>query len=145
MVAPSRQQAVIDSLLAISDGVRRVLERDLDTRDITFQQYNVLRILAPAGAEGLATLAVAERLLERTPGVTRLMDRLERQGFVSRTRGSDRRQVLCSITEAGAALVTELQPSVERAEQSVLACLNPNELGALQHFLNRLRANIDNT
>ena len=138
----SRHQTAVRSLLAIAEDIRNVVERDLLARGITFQQYNVLRILADAGAEGLPTLEVAERLLERAPGVTRLMDRLERQGLAARTRGADRRQVFCAITEKGSSLLNDLRPRVERAEESVVSGLNPNELAALSHFLNRIRARL---
>ena len=138
--APSRHHAVVRSLLSIADHVRARLERDLAARGITFQQYNVLVILADAGPEGVPTLEVAERLMERAPGITRLMDRLERQGFVTRTRGQDRRKVLCSITPQGLELVESIRPAVSQFEESVVGCLNPNELGALNHFLNRMRA-----
>jgi DNA-binding MarR family transcriptional regulator len=140
--ADARHHAAIRSLLAIADRIRGGLERELTPHEITFQQYNVLRILADAGAEGLPTLEVAERLMERTPGITRLMDRLEGRGLVTRKRGADRRQVLCSISDAGAKVVTELHPTVAAVEQSAVIGLNPNELGAFNHFLNRIRAGI---
>ena len=97
-------------------------------------------ILADAGSEGLPTLEVAERLLERAPGVTRLMDRLERRGLVTRRGGEDRRQVFCAATDSGAAIVGQLRPTVALAEEAVVSCLNPHELGVLNHFLNRICA-----
>jgi DNA-binding MarR family transcriptional regulator len=138
----SRHQAVVRSLLGIAEGVRGVMERDLESRGITLQQYNVLRILADAGDAGLPTLAVAEHLLERAPGITRLMDRLERQGLVARNRGTDRRQVFCSLTADGAAVVEDLQPRMTEAASAAVGCLNPNELAALLHFLNRIRSRL---
>jgi DNA-binding MarR family transcriptional regulator len=141
----SRQQAVVRSILAISEGIRNRLERDLELGDVTLQQFNVLRILAEAGDGGLPTLVVAQRLLERAPGITRLMDHLERQGLVRRERGVDRRQVICAVTDRGAALVREIGPAIRRAEEIVVSCLNPNELGALHHFLNRVRGNLSDT
>ena len=137
--ASSRHQSAIRSLLAVADQVKGRIERDLAVHDITFQQYNVLRILADAGSEGLPTLEVAQRLLERTPGVTRLMDRLERRGLVTRRRGEDRRQVFCAATDSGAAIVGQLRPTVALAEEAAVSCLNPHELGVLTHFLNRIR------
>ena len=136
----SRTLPAIRSLLSIADRTRARLEQELTARGITFQQYNVLSILADAGPEGIPTLEVAERLMERAPGITRLMDRLERLGFVSRTRGEDRRRVLCAITPRGAELVGAVQPAVVEIEESIVRCLNANELGALNHFLGRIRA-----
>lgn len=143
IAAVSRQQAAVWSLLGIAEGVRRRLEGDLAAHGITLQQFSVLRVLVEAGEAGLPTLAVADRLLERAPGVTRLMDRLERQGLVVRARGTDRRQVICAASPAGAALVAKVLPGVTQVEESIVACLNPNELGALMHFLNRVRTKLD--
>lgn len=56
----------------------------LEPSDITLRQYNVLRILRGAGEEGLLTLAVAERMIERTPGVTRLIERMVRRKRATR-------------------------------------------------------------
>ena len=60
-----------------ADLVRRRVTCVLEPHDITGQQYNVLRILRGAGAEGLPTLEIAQRMIEQTPGITRLIDRLE--------------------------------------------------------------------
>jgi DNA-binding MarR family transcriptional regulator len=138
--APSRHQTAIRSLLSVADAIRGRIERHLAVEEVTFQQYNVLLILADGGTEGLPTLEVAERLLERTPGVTRLMDRLERRGLVARRRGEDRRQVLCSLTPSGAELASRLRPTVAQAEEAAVSGLNAHELGVLSHFLNRIRA-----
>ena len=138
IVPVSRQRAAVRALLGISEGVRRRLEGDLAAHGVTLQQFNVLRVLVEAGEAGLPTLVVADRLLERAPGVTRLMDRLERRGLVVRARGTDRRQVICAASPTGVALVAETLPGVAQVEESIVACLNPNELGALLHFLNRV-------
>jgi DNA-binding MarR family transcriptional regulator len=138
----SRQQVALRALLGLAEGVRQRLERNLQAKGVSLQQFNVLRVLVEAGDGGLPTLAVADRLLERAPGVTRLMDRLERQGLVLRTRGVDRRQVICSASKEGASLVQDLLPEVAQVEESILSCLNPNELGALLHFLNRVQGKL---
>ena len=69
---------------------------------ITPEQYHVLRVLRDAGPGGLACSAVAERSVSGDPDVTRLLDRLEKQGWVSRAReASDRRVVTGRITNDG--------------------------------------------
>ena len=138
----SRQQAAIRMLLSVSEGIRARIEAPLTERGVTLQQYNVLRVLADADGEGIATLAVADQLLERAPGITRLMDRLERQGLVVRTRGTDRRQVLCSLSDQGIELVRAVEPTVADARDATLSCLNSNEVGALIHFLNRIHSGL---
>ena len=68
-----------------------------------------LRILQGTGMEGLPTLDIAERMIEQAPGITRLLDRLERKKLVRRERPPDnRRQDLCYITKPGLDLLQEL-------------------------------------
>ncbi|MDQ3062362.1 MAG: MarR family transcriptional regulator [Acidobacteriota bacterium] len=82
--------------------------------DITGQQYNVLRILRGAEPEGLPTLTVAERMIERTPGITRMIDRLEAKELVRREScPDDRRCVYCRITEKGLNLLELLDEPVD--------------------------------
>ena len=73
-------EAVV-TLLRTADRLRTFLEATLQPHGVTLQQYNVLRILRGAGDEGLPTLEVADRMIEQTPGVTRLLDRLEAKGY----------------------------------------------------------------
>src|ERR1700694_935671 len=97
--SPSEEGVV--ALARTADLMRRSLTRVIEPHGITLQQYNVLRILRGAGEEGLPTLVIGERMIEQTPGVTRLLDRLEAKGLVARCRGeSDRRQVFCRLTPA---------------------------------------------
>jgi DNA-binding MarR family transcriptional regulator len=74
-------------------------------------KYNVLRILrgaadtGEAGSCGLPSLEVAARLITRVPDITRLVDSLQADGLVTRTRCTeDRRVVYVGITPAGVVL-----------------------------------------
>ena len=113
------------------------LRRILDPADLTLQQYQVLRILRDHRDTGLPTLAIAERMTDRSPGVTRLLDRLERRGLAQRVRGADRRQVLCSITSGGDELLASLDAQVAESEAAAFARLTRHEVGALIHLLDR--------
>src|ERR1700682_6278341 len=75
----SREQQATLSLLRTADAVKRRRAQVIEPYGITPQQYNVLRILRGAGPSGLPTLTIGERMIEQTPGTTRLVDRLERQ------------------------------------------------------------------
>ena len=85
-----RQEAAL-ALLRTADRVRRFLSRRLEEHDLTFQQYNVLRILRGAGPEGLCRNELRDRMVTRMPDMTRLLDRMEEAGLVSRTRDDDDR------------------------------------------------------
>jgi DNA-binding MarR family transcriptional regulator len=114
------QEAVL-ALVRTADLVRRDAARVVEPHGITLQQYNVLRILRGAGDEGLPTLEVAERMIEQTPGVTRLLDRLEVKGLIRRERcRADRRQHLCWLTSEGGQLLDRLDaPMVSAHEESL--------------------------
>lgn len=113
----------------------------IEPHGITPQQYNVLRILRGAGSDGLPTLTIGERMIEQTPGVTRLVDRLERKGLVARTPcAKDRRRVFCRITTKGLDLLKELDDPVNRWDVQAVSVLPPSDLDALINLLDRVRA-----
>lgn len=110
----SPAEEVFLALLKTTDMLRRDLSRLMESHGMTAQQYNVLRILRGAGDDGLPTLEIADRMIEETPGITRLIDRLEERSLVSRERSvSDRRQVICRISQAGVDILARLDGPVE--------------------------------
>jgi len=107
-------EEIVVSILRTADEAHRFMVGVLSEEDLTDQQYNVLRILRGAGSRGLPTLAIGERMIERTPGVTRLIDRL--LNFVERERDTeDRRRIVCRITDAGLAVLERIQPRLDAA------------------------------
>ena len=137
---PSIYEEAWLSVVKTADLLRRTSSRTLEERDITLQQYNVLRILRGAGPAGVATLAIGERLVEETPGMTRLLDRLEAKGLARRERcETDRRQVLCYLTPAGAVLLKELDPLVETQSRSLAGRLTTQQAETLVELLEKIR------
>ncbi len=136
----TRSEEAFLALLRTADDMRRRVSQVLEPAGVTLQQYNVLRILRGAGPNGLATLAIAERMVERTPGVTRLIDRMEEKGWVTRERCTeDRRRVWCRITEQGLRLLAPLDPQVNAVDDSLEQVLEQDELAALIRYLDLLR------
>ena len=85
----------------------------------------MLRILRGAGAEGMPTLVIRDRMIHEAPGITRLLDKLEKAGFARRERtASDRRQVFCYITERGLAIVDELDEEMREADDVAVGNLS---------------------
>jgi DNA-binding MarR family transcriptional regulator len=104
-------------------------------------QYNVLRILRGAGESGAACKDIGSRLVTPDPDVTRLIDRLERRGLVTRGRSAtDRRRVPVQITAAGLDLLSQLDQPVVASCGTTMAPLNPDELQMLIDLLERLRS-----
>lgn len=139
MVPLMSQEAAV-ALIRTADLVRRSVALVTETRGVTPQQYNVLRILRGAGEAGLPTLEIAQRMIEQTPGITRLLDRLETKKLVRRERcPTDRRQVFCRITAVGLDLLAELDRPLRQAEDAALAGLTPGQLGELLALLDLAR------
>jgi DNA-binding MarR family transcriptional regulator len=137
---PSKTAEGVVALLRTTDVLRRVLSEVVGARGITLQQYNVLRILRGAGAEGLPTLEIGERMIEQSPGVTRLLDRLEAKALVRRERcPRDRRQVTCRISSDGLAALTNLEKPLARAQGALLGRLGDSRTSQLIHLLDELR------
>jgi DNA-binding MarR family transcriptional regulator len=136
---PTKGEEAAVALMRTSDLVRRVIADVVQPHGITPQQYNVLRILRGAGDCGLPTLEIAERMVEQTPGITRLIDRLEARKLAVRERcATDRRQVFCKITPAGLALLKQLDKPVAEAGR-VFDAFSPRDLQQLVKLLDRTR------
>lgn len=124
------------AILRAADRLRRRYARLLAPHAITLQQYNVLRILRGAGADGLSTLTIVERMIERAPGITRLLGRLVRKGLVVRSRDVvDQRIVTCKITSRGRQLLGRLDDAVARADAAAVSGLPSGERSRLVALL----------
>jgi DNA-binding MarR family transcriptional regulator len=133
------QEGVI-GIVRTADLAKRVFARLMEPHGISGQQFNVLHILRGARPERMPTLEIAERMIEQTPGITRLLDRLEKKGLVRRERcASDRRQVLCEITPRGLALLAQLDEPVARIEREMMGALSADELRGLIRALDAIR------
>jgi DNA-binding MarR family transcriptional regulator len=107
---------------------------------VSAAQYNVLRILQGADPEGLCRNDLRNRLLRRMPDVTRLLDRMEKAGLVTRARDSDdRRLVSTRITQKGQRLLDKLDALVEKEHQQRLGHLSDAQLRTLIELLTLVR------
>lgn len=137
----SRRQEALVGLMLTAEAIRWPMQDLLAGHgELTLQQYNVLRILRGAGPAGLPTLEIGARMIERTPGITRLIDRMEQKGLVVRERAQDdRRLVICRISEAGAALLKKLDRPVDALDDAMLAALDDDETVELIRLLDKVR------
>ena len=138
--ASPRQEAAI-AVLRTADVLRHHFASVLEPHGLTGQQFNVLRILRGARPDALPTMEIASRMIEKTPGITRLLDRLERKGLVARQRGtSDRRRVYCTITDRGLRTLAHLDEPVATADEMALTMLGDAEVARLIELLDAVRA-----
>lgn len=138
----SLQQEAQLNIVRTGNLLTDAFERLLKPHGITSTQYNVLRILRGAGPDGLCRNEVRERLLSRMPDATRLLDRMEKSGLVTRSREEgDRRQVTTRITEQGRRLVDKLNDIVEEEHHRQLGHLSEKQTRKLIKLLTLIRNN----
>lgn len=107
---------------------------------LTPTQYNVLRILRGAGAEGLPRCEVQGRLVAPVADTTRLLDRLETMGHVVRTRSTeDRRVVTSKITPRGLAVLDKVAAPLRELEQNEVGQISDARLRTLIGILDEVR------
>jgi DNA-binding MarR family transcriptional regulator len=127
------------NLIVAASYMLDVLEGICGEFGITQPQYNVLRILRGAYPNGHSRCEVIERMVDRAPDVTRLIDRLERQGLVGRERSSDdRRLSITRITGKGLELLERMQPRIDDVEVMIAARLNSEECTAISAACEKL-------
>jgi|SRR5450755_2822234 DNA-binding MarR family transcriptional regulator len=106
-------------------------------------QYNVMRILRGAEPQGLACRAIGERMISHDPDITRLLDRMEKRGLITRERQTDdRRVVKTRITAAGLAALKALDGPVHEMHKRQFQQLSTAKLKALSNLLHDLQSSI---
>jgi DNA-binding MarR family transcriptional regulator len=141
-VGAAEEAAFLD-LLRTCDILSRRLAEVLKPAELSATQYNVLRILRGA-KQGLACGEIASRMITRDPDVTRLLDRREKRGLISRCRETkDRRMVLTRITPEGLKLLAELDGPVHNAHRGLLGHLGQDRLRRLVALLRAVRGEGD--
>ncbi len=121
----------------ITEYLRREIHLTLRVHGITTAQYNVLQALRCAPAGGLTCSELGSRLSGADPDITRLLDRLAKQGLVRRHRDAeDRRAVLTEITEDGTHLLEFVAPLLDSRIQTLFGHMTEARLQALVDLLN---------
>ena len=129
------------NLVRTNDLLEGNIARFLKRHGVSAPQYNVLRILRGAEPEGLPSLAVADRMVTRVPDVTRLLERLVAKGWVQRSRSEhDGRVVIARITDAGMALLADIDEPLVTYHHEQLAHMSKDELVQLIVLLEKMRA-----
>src|SRR5262245_48379772 len=128
----SLEQEVFLNLWRTYDRLRALEDELFQRYGLTPQQYNILRILRAEHPDAVPTLALARQLVSRAPDVTRMLDKLEQRGLIERDRPADNRRVVrVGITEAGRALVRELDAPVRACHTRQVGHLAPRDLREL--------------
>lgn len=136
----SLEQEATLNIARTEAALREPLEELLKAAGVSLTQYNVLRILRGAGPEGLTRNEIRDRLINRMPDVTRLLDRMEDAGWVSRVRETeDRRCVATHLTRSGRSLVDSLDAPVQEEHRLRLSHMTRTQLRSLIDLLSLAR------
>ena len=134
------EERVFLDLLRTTDMLSRRLVLVLKAEDLSANQYNVLRILR-GSPDGLPCGEIAGRMITRDPDITRLLDRLEKRGLISRCRETkDRRMVMTRIARDGLDLLARLDRPIKEAHRKQLGHLGRERLHTLTELLRAARS-----
>lgn len=136
-------EEVVLNLLFTGGRVKARLEEVFKPFKIGATLYNILRILKGAGNTGRTCSEISERLLQKEPDITRLLDRLEKKKLAKRARdSSDRRIVNTYITKAGLEVIDRIAPVLNSALEEMASNLSKTEAKHFVNVMERFRENI---
>lgn len=137
----SIEQEALLNLFVASNYLHLKLEEVCCEFDITLAQFNVLRILKGAYPEGHPRREIIKRMVEPSPDVTRLIDRLIKGGLVERySSKDDRRLSLARITKKGVNLLSNINPEIDKFIFDYSSSLTKSEKENLSRICEKLYA-----
>src|SRR5581483_5996606 len=138
-------QEAIDSYVMLrttADAVARYVEAELNKSGLTTVQYGVLLHLQRGVPLSLTELGA--RVFRSNSALTTLVDRLERDGIVTRAdHAVDRRVTTLELTDKGRALIQEVRIKHRPFLADMMACLSPEELNQLSQLLVKIKRKVD--
>lgn len=133
------QKAAINLLYSAS-WLGGEMKKALDPFDISWQQFNILRILKGQKEKPASLKLLTERMIDHTSNTSRLIDKLVKKEFVKRIScPKDRRQVDISLTDLGHQTVTNATQAMDKQMNFVFGHMNDDALLELSNLLDRLR------
>ena len=140
------EEEALLNLLRTADCIERVMQHTTRQWGITSTQYNVLRILRGAHPEGLTCSSIGQRMITADPDVTRLVARLKALKLVRQQRDKrDRRIHWTHISDAGLALLQEMDGMVRKMPRTILGHLDPSDLNEFIRLLELARQHCADT
>src|SRR6266481_5340099 len=132
----SLENRIFVALLQTADTLGQQAERLLKAAGLTGAQYNVLRILRGAEPAGLPCRGIGDRMISHDPDMTRLLDRMEKRGLITRERQTDdRRVVKTRITAQGLRLLKTLDRPIHHLHKHQFRHLPAARLKILSELL----------
>ena len=134
--APAEVRAFI-AILSAADRLSQQAEQLVKDSGLTGTQYNVLRILRGAEPAGLPCKGIGDRMISHDPDMTRLLDRMEKRGLITRERQTDDRRVIKTrITAQGLEILKRLDAPVLQLHRKQFQDVAAAKLTVLADVLN---------
>jgi len=135
----SETHKLVVNLIFTANWMNGIQNKVLRAHGISVQQFNVLRILRGQSPKASSLILIRERMLDKESNASRLIDKLELSGLISRVQcPKDRRQVDITITQTGLDLLQAVSPEMERLSQQHIA-IDDNEAKLLNDLLDKMR------
>lgn len=139
-----RAQEAMLNLFVAAAHVRRRVEQVCQEYNLQFSHHNVLRILRGVHPDGHPRCEISERMLDPSPDVTRLIDKLVDRGLVERSESpEDRRMTIHTITDEGLHLLEELDPKVRDVQRWFDERVSERDLRHLSRICEGIYANYE--
>jgi DNA-binding MarR family transcriptional regulator len=136
----SLEQEVFLNLWRTYDRLRLLESEVFGEYGLSAQQYNTLRLLRTVHPDSMPTLLLGRRLISSAPDITRLLDRLEQLGLLSRERRPENRRVVeVQISQQGQELLDEIHDGVQQCHKRQLGHMTRKDLRQLAELLQTAR------
>ncbi|MBI1223141.1 MAG: MarR family transcriptional regulator [Bacteroidetes bacterium] len=133
------QHKTVLNILLTANTIYAINNRYFKQFGLSGEQYNVLRILRGNHPEACTVLSIQERMLDKMSNASRLVDKLETKGLLTRKQSKDdRRQVDVCITKKGLQLLDDISIPFEKMDQA-LKCVSEEELNRVSDILDVIR------
>ncbi|MDW9413269.1 MarR family winged helix-turn-helix transcriptional regulator [Sinorhizobium meliloti] len=141
MPKPNDNRELFDALATVNRKLRSVFDARVKERGLTLPRARML--FALARKEGLNQRELAEELDIETPTIVRLLDGMEKQGFIERrVELSDRRAKQIHMTDVGRSVADEIQKLASDIREEVLGGLQPQEIAVALKVVSKIATNI---
>ena len=132
------QQKAVVNLRYTSNWMLNKQNKYMSKFDISMAQFNILRILRGADTF-LSVTTIKERMVEKSPNTTRLMDKLIEKKLIERIRNIDDKRIInIQITKDGLDLLSKIDTDFD-SELTMLNNLTDSEAETLSLLLDKLR------
>ncbi len=133
-----RHKAIANFLFTYSNVASR-LQKMLSEHQLSVQQFNILRILQRQYPKPSCNCSIRKQMLDARSDITRIVDRLVKDGLaVRRSCSDDRRKVNITITKKGLDLLARMDPLNDKMD-GIMGCLTDDEVAEFNRILDKVR------